>query len=106
MKLWRDMGAFAYKVHGGPMQATGIPDISGTYKGWSVWCETKMPGNKPSKIQNYRINSIRAAGGLVVVAYCASDAVDMLKHIDAGNHSRMNCRCPYSSLIDLSAIGD
>ena len=106
IKDWRKRGAFAYKVHGGPMQAAGIPDISGTYKGWSVWCESKVGRNKPSKIQRYRINAIRRAGGLVVVAYSVGEAADLLNHIDSGNHLRKNCPCPYSTPFDLSHDDD
>lgn len=99
MKEWRKRGAFCYKVWGNDMQMAGVPDISGTYESLSVWCETKMPGNKPSPIQVHRINQIRAAGGLVVVAYSVKDATDMLDHIRMGDHSMGGqgyCDCIYS----------
>lgn len=79
----------------------GIPDISGVHRGASVWCETKMPGNKPSLVQKLRINKIRAAGGHVVVAYSVADAVQMLEHIDACVYACDPGECLYTSLIDL-----
>lgn len=101
IKKWREMGAFAYKVHGGEFQMAGIPDISGTFEGISVWCETKMPGNKTSLVQDVRINQIRAAGGHVVVAYSVADAVQMLEHIATCNHTCMTNECLYTTLKDL-----
>lgn len=101
MKKWRDMGAFCYKVHGGEFQMSGIPDISGTFHGLSVWCETKMPGNKPSLIQKVRINQIRAAGGHVVVAYSVADAVQMLTHMIDSHYTCDAGDCLYTSAIDL-----
>ena len=98
MKKWREYGAWCYKVWGNEMQMSGVPDISGVFESASVWCETKMPGNKPSAIQVHRINQIRAAGGLVVVAYSVKDATDMLDHILSGDHypGQGYCDCIYS----------
>lgn len=91
MKAWRQRGVWAWKVHGSEYQPAGIPDICGIYKGWSIWCETKMPGNKPSRIQLHRMNKIMAAGGLTVVAYNVKQAIALLDHIDE-NHDE-NCPC-------------
>lgn len=93
MKEWRKRGSFCFKVWGNEFQMSGIPDISGTYQGFSIWCETKMPGNKPSKIQDFRISQIRDAGGLVVVGYSVKDATDLLDHIDSGHTP--DCDCIY-----------
>lgn len=95
MKAWRNRGAFCYKVHGSEMQMAGVPDISGTFRGWSVWCETKMPGNAPSAIQLHRIKQIRAAGGLVVVAYSVKEATELIDHLEGGTHGP-ECHCDYS----------
>ena len=104
MKAWRKMGAFCYKVHGGEFQMSGIPDISGIYSGQSVWCETKMPGNKPSLIQKVRINQIRQAGAHVVIAYSVTDATEMIQYVSDVIDSDRVCDtgdCLYTSLIDL-----
>lgn len=103
MRKWRDMGAFCYKVHGGEFQMAGVPDISGTFYGSSVWCETKMPGNwEPSLKQKIRINQIRRAGGHVVVAYSVSDAVQMLEHVYACDYPCIAGDCLYTSAVDLA----
>lgn len=83
MDAWRKRGAFCYKVHGSEYQMAGVPDISGVYKGYSVWCETKMPGNHTSKIQDYRIRQIRDAGGHVVIAYSVEEALALLDYLDS-----------------------
>jgi hypothetical protein len=49
---------------------TGIPDISVVWDSWSVWIEVKSPDNKKglTPVQSARIEQIRAAGGIVIVA--------------------------------------
>src|SRR5690349_5717897 len=103
MAKWRKMGAFCYKVHGGEFQMAGVPDISGTYQGQSVWCETKMPGNwEPTLKQKIRINQIRRAAGHVVVAYGVLDAVQMLTHIAESFHTCDVNDCLYTRPVDPS----
>lgn len=82
MKAWRERGAFCFKVWGSAHQMSGVPDIVGVYRGTFVACETKMPGNEPSRIQLHRIAQITAAGGRVVVAYSVGDALQLLESID------------------------
>lgn len=101
MARWKTMGCWNYKVHGSEFQPSGIPDISGVYESYSVWCESKMPGNKPSMIQWKRIRDIRAAGGLVVIAYSVEEAVQMLKHIATSDCTHAYNECLYSEHIDL-----
>ena len=44
--------------------------------------EAKMPGNKPTKIQEHRMAQIREAGGVTVVAYSLSDVQTMIQELD------------------------
>lgn len=101
MKAWRDRGAYCYKVWGNEMTPVGTPDISGVVKGWSIWCESKMPGNKPSMAQWKRIRDLRRAGALVVVAYSVKDAVQMIDHVLSNDHTFDECDCLYVEEIDL-----
>jgi hypothetical protein len=105
MKEWRRQGAWCYKVWGSEFQMSGVPDISGVYEGRSVWCETKMPGNKPSPIQWYRIDQIRASGGFVVIAYSVSEALEMLQHIDDDICAHERETCTYRANVDLLEEG-
>lgn len=101
-KEWEKRGGWTFKVHGSEFQPSGIPDICGVYKGISVWCETKMPGNTTSQIQKYRINKIRSAGAFVVVAYSVKEAVQMLEHIDTSDCTHALNECLYKQLFDLT----
>lgn len=83
MKAWQKRGAWCFKVHGSQFQPAGIPDIIGVYRGTFIACETKMPGNKPSRIQAYRIKQITAAGGKCVVAYSVEEAEALLDAIES-----------------------
>lgn len=58
---------FASKVHGGPHQRKGLPDITGCYEGAFFGIEMKLPGNKPTPIQQAVLDKIKVAGGLVGV---------------------------------------
>lgn len=82
IQAWRERGAFCFKVWGSAHQMAGIPDIVGVYKGRFIACETKMPGNKPSAIQQHRISQIEAAGGLCVVAYSVEEAEELLERLE------------------------
>ncbi len=64
---------FWWKVHGGPMQRAGIPDVCGVYRGQAVYLELKMPKGKPSKLQEHTMKLIRRAGGTSEVVYCWED---------------------------------
>lgn len=97
-------GGEAYKVHGNEFTPRGTPDICGVYKGFSIWLETKMPGNKPTLIQWKRMRDWRAAGSFTCVPYSVQDAVQMLDHIDTCNHSINDEQCLYRSPIDLKHI--
>lgn len=80
----RIRGAFVFKVHGGPMTMAGLPDITGSYRGRSVWVETKMPaGTAPTPIQQHRHTQIRAAGGAVLVARSVADVTAWLDQLSA-----------------------
>lgn len=84
MSHLRARGAFVFKVHGGPHTMAGVPDITGSYRRYSIWFETKMPeGKDPSPIQLHRHAQIRKAGGLVVVPRSVGDALALLDRIDA-----------------------
>lgn len=98
LKEWKKRGVWCYKVHGGPMQMAGVPDICGVYDGLSVWCETKVGKNKTSKIQDQKIKEIRAAGGAVVVAYSLEEAIALIDHLDAHHfypNDEVHWDCPY-----------
>lgn len=76
-------GAYVWKVHGNELTPAGTPDIVGVYRGHFIAVETKMPGNKLSAVQAYRITRMRNAGALVVApCYTVAAALDLLNALD------------------------
>lgn len=68
-------GGWWVKIHGGPFQAAGIPDIIGCYKGRFVGIEAKMPGNRPSGIQRLVLDRLTEAGAICGVAFSIPQAL-------------------------------
>lgn len=67
--LNQDVGAYAINIHGHEMQESGVLDIMGCFEGKFFSIEMKIPGNKPSKLQEYHMERITAAKGFTFVAY-------------------------------------
>lgn len=56
-------GWWVMKIHGGPYQMSGVPDLLCIKDGRAVWLEVKQPGKKPTEIQCRRMNEIERVGG-------------------------------------------
>ena len=56
-----------------PGSPTALPDICGVLAGRAVYVEVKVPGKKPRKAQVYRMNKLKAAGAVVIVASSVGD---------------------------------
>lgn len=68
-------GGWWFKVHGGPFQRAGVPDIVGCWKGRFIGIEAKMPYNVPSGLQKLNLTSLEKAGARVGVAYTVQEAL-------------------------------
>ena len=66
-------GCFCWKEHGGMYGTAGIPDIICCLHGRFIAFEAKVPGNRPTRLQESTIGKIRAAGGTAVVVYSLDD---------------------------------
>jgi len=73
---------FIFKVHGHDQQMSGVPDLLACYRGRFIGLEVKMPGNHPSPRQIYVMDRIAWAGGIVLVPYSVSEALDCLDLVD------------------------
>lgn len=51
------------KVHGGPYQLSGVPDLLCIKAGRAMFLEVKQPGKHPTEIQRRRMNEIETVGG-------------------------------------------
>lgn len=72
------------KLHGGPMQRAGLPDIVGCYKGRFVAFEVKVPGKEDDQttMQKVIFSRIRLAGGVPKVVSSAQAALYVLGKLD------------------------
>lgn len=79
--------AFVWKVHGGPMQTAGIPDLAACIRGRYVAIEVKLQGpgesrehalSRVTELQQARIDEITHAGGIAGVALTPGEALEMV----------------------------
>lgn len=75
-------GAYAEIIWGGGFQASGIPDILASYKGRFLGLEVKLDYNKPSKIQEVKIELINRSGGIASVVRSVDEAEEILRRVD------------------------
>jgi hypothetical protein len=59
-------GCFFVRIHGGPYQRIGLPDVVGLYRGTFFGLEIKMPGKERNltDIQRATLKHINDAGGV------------------------------------------
>ena len=74
MKRLRGLGACVVKIHGGPFQAAGFPDLFVLISGRVILLEVKTPKGRVSAIQATCHRAMRAAGGSVFVVRSADEA--------------------------------
>ena len=77
-------GAYAEVIWGGGFQASGIPDILASYKGRFLGLEVKLEYNKPSKIQEVKIELINRSGGIGRVVRSIEEVEEVLREVDEG----------------------
>jgi len=70
---------FFVKLHGGPMQRAGLPDLLVIHRGRVLGIEVKRPGRRATAIQAHTMAEMRAAGAQVIVATCVADVVQAME---------------------------
>lgn len=63
VRVAESLGWKPIKIHGGPYQLAGLPDLLCLQRGRAVWLEVKQPGKKASAIQTHRMAELEAKGG-------------------------------------------
>jgi len=66
-------GYWVMKIHGSPMQIAGVPDLLAIKDGRAVWIEAKTAEGVVSKLQEYTMTKLRAAGCVCIVARSVND---------------------------------
>lgn len=81
-----EYGAFVFKVHGGPFQRAGLPDVLACVKGLYVAIEVKVPGETPTDLQKITIKDIKKAGG---IAFSATSVKQARKKLEKALNARL-----------------
>ncbi len=63
VRVAESLGWWSMKIHGGPYQLAGVPDLLLLKNGSAVFFEVKQPGRQPTAIQRRRMNEIETKGG-------------------------------------------
>jgi len=58
----------------------GVSDIIACYKGKFIAIELKIPGNRPTRLQEHFHKKIRSAGGIAEVCYSLGEVEACLKN--------------------------
>jgi len=69
------------KIHGGPFQVAGLPDIIGLYKGTFYGFEVKCPGKEDTltPLQKHFIKKINDSGGIARMVVSVDETIKSLK---------------------------
>ena len=73
---------YFWKLHGSPMQMSGMPDIGIVFRGRAVFVELKAPGKRPTKIQRHRMTELEKAGAICFVCSDLNTFIDFMETLD------------------------
>ena len=80
LKRLRQEGGFWVKVHGGPYQVTGLPDVVGCFKGRFYGFEVKVSErSEPTPRQALILSMIKRAGGVSDVIRGPTEAIQAIR---------------------------
>lgn len=93
----KKQGWWIMKIHGGPYQPAGIPDLLLVKEGRALWLEVKQPGKKPTAIQEQRMKEIFTTGGSPCYVVTSREEADRLmqsffREGDAADHTQEKSR--------------
>jgi len=83
MAAAKAMGWLVVKIHGGPYQLSGLPDVVAFKQGHAAWAEFKRPGEQPTKIQSHRLRELALAGCSCTVVRSVGEYRDFLASVEA-----------------------
>lgn len=71
----RGKGCFVTKLHGGPNQQAGLPDLLVVRDGRAFFLEVKRPGQSPTKLQEHTLAKLRDVGAVAVCVRSVEEAI-------------------------------
>lgn len=81
-KLIRSRGGWCVKIHGGPYQDAGTPDLLACYKGRFIAIEVKTARGVARPEQKATQRAITASGGYAIITHLIGEVADVLDEID------------------------
>lgn len=81
-KLIRTRGGWCVKIHGGPYQDAGTPDLLACYKGRFIAIEVKTSRGVARPEQKVAQQGIIKSGGYALITHLIGDVADVLDAID------------------------
>lgn len=78
MAAAKSLGWYVIKLHGGPYQLSGLPDVLAIKDGHAAWAEFKRPGFEATKIQQHRLRELSLAGCSCAVVTSVGEYRDFL----------------------------
>ncbi len=85
IRAFRARGAWAVKIHGGPHQTRGLPDILACYKGQMIGIEVKRPNRKNTvtPIQERTLRDLESSGAVALILTRVDSVGRLLDILDA-----------------------
>jgi len=83
MAVAKSLGWYVVKIHGGPYQLAGLPDVLAIKGGHAAWAEFKRPGCVPTRIQAHRLKELEAAGCSCAVVCSAGEYREFLMRAES-----------------------
>ena len=74
----KSRGIWVTKLHGGPTQQSGLPDLLVVLNGRACFLEVKQPGCVATPIQLHTLEQLRKAGAIAVVVTSVSEALEAI----------------------------
>lgn len=81
-KLIKSRGGWCVKIHGGPYQDAGTPDILACYEGRFIAVEVKTSRGVTRPEQKVTQRAITGAGGYALITHLVGEVADVLDDID------------------------
>ena len=81
-RLIRSRGGWCVKIHGGPYQDAGTPDLLACYKGRFIAIEVKTARGVVRPEQKAAKRAITECGGYALITHTIGDVADVLNAID------------------------
>lgn len=79
MTRLKSAGWWCVKIHGGPYQRAGLPDIWAVKAGRLLCIEAKRPGERATKLQEHTLAELSAAGARCAVISSIEELESLLR---------------------------